>query len=218
MCGGAARIPFVHLGRDHQETLSDVASSCSGVTTGPIRKTTMENPGERWIALILNKPQFDDAFHTGHVKTGRSPIPIRVRALLRSPSTTAECHTVFSQLPRVSTMDSKSQRRRDGALLSLNVAIEAVNLAKEISSITPAKAVFGSVSVVLTMIRVGFLLIRGQPQANERIQDSMINKTDYVDIGLACADVCRALDRGVKGRRVDELSQSVFEAIAQLTK
>jgi len=46
----------------------------------------------------------------------------------------------------------------------------------------------------------------------------MINKTDYVDLGLACADVCRALDRGVKGRRVDELSRFVLEAIAQLTK
>jgi len=39
----------------------------------------------------------------------------------------------------------------------LNVAIEAVNLAKEVSSITPAKAVFGSVSVLLAMIRVRFL-------------------------------------------------------------
>ena len=48
-------------------------------------------------------------------------------------------------------------------------------------------------------------------------QDSMINKTDYVELGLACADVCRALDRGVGGRRLDELSQSVFEAIGQLT-
>ena len=45
----------------------------------------------------------------------------------------------------------------------------------------------------------------------------MINKTDYVELGLACADVCRALDRGITGRRVDELSQSVFEAIGQLT-
>jgi len=44
--------------------------------------------------------------------------------------------------------------RRDGVLSTLNVAIEAMNLAKEISSITPAKAVFGSVSVLLTMIRV----------------------------------------------------------------
>ena len=45
----------------------------------------------------------------------------------------------------------------------------------------------------------------------------MINKTDYVDLGLACADVCRALDEGMKGRRVDELSRPVFEAIERLT-
>jgi len=44
----------------------------------------------------------------------------------------------------------------------------------------------------------------------------MVNKTDYVELGIACADVCRALDRGVDGRQLDELSQSVFEAIGQL--
>jgi len=49
---------------------------------------------------------------------------------------------------------SRRQKGRDDALSLLNVAIEAMNLAKEISSITPAKAVFGSVSVLLTMIRV----------------------------------------------------------------
>lgn len=53
-------------------------------------------------------------------------------------------------------MDVNSQRPkgRGGALSSLNVTIEALNLAKEISGIAPAKAVFGSVSVLLTMIRV----------------------------------------------------------------
>ena len=45
----------------------------------------------------------------------------------------------------------------------------------------------------------------------------MMNKTDYVDLGLACTDVCNALDRGLKGRRADELSQSVLEAIEQFT-
>ena len=45
----------------------------------------------------------------------------------------------------------------------------------------------------------------------------MINEADYVDLGLACADVCRVLDRGTRGRRVDELDQPVFEAIEQLT-
>jgi hypothetical protein len=65
-------------------------------------------------------------------------------------------------------MDTKSQQRRDGALSLLNAAIEAMNLAKEISSPTPAKAVFGSVSIILTMIRVGLLPIRlDQPQVNE---------------------------------------------------
>ena len=49
------------------------------------------------------------------------------------------------------------------------------------------------------------------------IQDSTTNEVDYVDLGLACADVCRALDRGMDGRRTDELSQSVFAAIGQLT-
>jgi hypothetical protein len=45
----------------------------------------------------------------------------------------------------------------------------------------------------------------------------MMNKTDYVELGLACADVCKALDRGMKGRRTDELNQPVLEAIEQLT-
>ena len=40
----------------------------------------------------------------------------------------------------------------------LNMTIEALNLAKEISSVTPAKAVFGSVSVLLTMIKVRLVL------------------------------------------------------------
>jgi len=56
-------------------------------------------------------------------------------------------------------MDANSQRPkgRDGALSSLNVAIEALNLAKEISGITPTKAAFGSISVLLVVIRVRFL-------------------------------------------------------------
>ena len=45
----------------------------------------------------------------------------------------------------------------------------------------------------------------------------MVNKTDYVELGLACADVCTALDRGMSGRRAEELSQPVSEAIRQLT-
>ena len=45
----------------------------------------------------------------------------------------------------------------------------------------------------------------------------MANRSDYVELGLTCAEVCGALDRGMNGRRMDELSQPVFEAIEQLT-
>ena len=58
-------------------------------------------------------------------------------------------------------MDAISPRPKgqDGVLSALNVAIEGLNLAKEISSVTPAKAVFGSVSVLLAMIRINALSI-----------------------------------------------------------
>ena len=65
-------------------------------------------------------------------------------------------HIVSSRLFRVSTMDkiSRRQKRQDNVLSSLNVAIESLNLTKEILNITPAKAVCGSVNVVLVMIKV----------------------------------------------------------------
>ena len=50
--------------------------------------------------------------------------------------------------------NAKQQKRQDNTLSLLDVTIEAMNLAKEISSVTPAKAVFGSVGTLLTMIRV----------------------------------------------------------------
>jgi hypothetical protein len=49
------------------------------------------------------------------------------------------------------------------------------------------------------------------------IQDPMFNKLEYIDLGRLCAGVCKALDRGSKGRRLDEVSPSVLEAIGELT-
>lgn len=56
-------------------------------------------------------------------------------------------------------MVTKPQRPqgREGPL-SLNAAIDALDLAK-VSTIASAKAAFDSASVLLTMIRVGFLLV-----------------------------------------------------------
>ena len=68
-------------------------------------------------------------------------------------------------------MATKSQRPKgpDG-VLALNLAINALSVAKEISSVTPAPAgaVFSSVSILLTMIRVSFLLSCDEiPQAHK---------------------------------------------------
>ena len=64
--------------------------------------------------------------------------------------------------PWIPTLNGKNVDKN--ALSMLNVATEALNLAKEISSITPA-------SVVLTMIKVGsFLVVRvGRSQADRSI-------------------------------------------------
>jgi len=66
-------------------------------------------------------------------------------------------------------MTTKSQRPKgpDSALSSLNGAIEAIDLAKENSRITQAKAALGSVVIFLAVIRVSFLLVPiDQPLTN----------------------------------------------------
>ena len=45
----------------------------------------------------------------------------------------------------------------------------------------------------------------------------MANEQDYVDLGLSCADICKALERGMGGKSLDDLSKSVCDAINQLT-
>jgi len=61
-------------------------------------------------------------------------------------------------------MAAKSQRPkgRENAVSLLNAAIDAMDLAEKISSIMPAKAVFGIVSVLLAMIKVCLLLSRDE--------------------------------------------------------
>ena len=45
----------------------------------------------------------------------------------------------------------------------------------------------------------------------------MINELDCVELGLSCADVCQTLNRGTNGRKQDELSLSVYNAINLFT-
>ena len=44
----------------------------------------------------------------------------------------------------------------------------------------------------------------------------MVSQEDYVELGLTCADVCTTLDRGLNEKRLNDLDNSVREAIEQL--
>ena len=52
------------------------------------------------------------------------------------------------------TDNSKRPKGRGRRIIALNMAIDALNLAKEASSSTPASPVFGPIALFLTMIRV----------------------------------------------------------------
>jgi len=45
----------------------------------------------------------------------------------------------------------------------------------------------------------------------------MVNELDYVELGLSCADICKALERGMNEKKLNDLNQSMCDAINQLT-
>jgi len=45
----------------------------------------------------------------------------------------------------------------------------------------------------------------------------MVNKADYVELGLTCVGVCEVLGRGIDEKRADQLSQSALKAIEKFT-
>ena len=46
----------------------------------------------------------------------------------------------------------------------------------------------------------------------------MVNEQDYVELGLYCANICKALEQGMGKKKLDELSRSVRDAINQLRR
>ena len=116
-------------------------------------------------------------------------------------------------------MASTSQRPkgRDNVLSALDIVIQTLTLAKDTCGIPPAQVAFGTAVALLAMIRVcpPYPLVMNVRLSS--IQDCMTNEQDYVDLGLSCGDVCQALDRGLSGRGLDELSKSVLGAIGKLT-
>ena len=50
------------------------------------------------------------------------------------------------------------------------------------------------------------------------LQDLRIYSQNYVDLGLSCVDICRALERGMGKKELNDLSKSVRDAMDQLTR
>lgn len=87
----------------------------------------------------------------------------------------------------------------------MDVAIEVLNVAKEISGIAPIQAALGSLGGLLTVIRVRSLLLYGGRAFDFMfVQDTMASEQGYVELGLSCADICQALDRGTDEKKSDE--------------
>lgn len=45
----------------------------------------------------------------------------------------------------------------------------------------------------------------------------MLNELAHVELGLFCAEICKALDQGMRGKKLGDLNQSVCDAINHLT-
>jgi hypothetical protein len=46
----------------------------------------------------------------------------------------------------------------------------------------------------------------------------MQNKDDFIDVGVYCAKICSAIERGTRGKTEQNLSPSFVEAIEELTR
>ena len=114
---------------------------------------------------------------------------------------------------QLSTMDENSLQRLRPDLL--HEAISSMDRAKEESSVALASAVFQSVSVLLTTIRVRFLFDDPGSASN---QNPVPNETGYAKLGMICASACRILEQGVRGKEEDELSPPVYNAIEDLMR
>ena len=111
-------------------------------------------------------------------------------------------------------MDATSQQGGDRTLCSLDTAINILDhLAVHNHPLT--ETVVRPTSALMKMIRVRFLICDDELWVH-CIQDSTINDRDYIELGLSCARICSGLHWGVDGKKLDDLTQPLRQAINQL--
>ena len=110
-------------------------------------------------------------------------------------------------------------KKPEDALHSLNIAIEALDLARDNTTLKPARNAIYSTSALLATIRVcSFPVHVRRLFTDSYTQDSVINEAGFVELGLACAAICQSLDRGMKGSLgAPPPGAPILEAVEQLT-
>lgn len=108
-------------------------------------------------------------------------------------------------------------KRREAALTALDGSTKALDAAKDMCGVPSAKIALASAFILLTTIKAGYHLFLGGELLTHASQENMNKKDNYINLGLSCADVCGALDRGLNGGKSDKLSEPVQKAIEKLT-
>ena len=114
-------------------------------------------------------------------------------------------------------MADDSQGGLGKAIAALDMAINGLNVVRAAACATPVNPIFGSVAILLVMIRVSSLPLTTRYSGLTHSQNTVANEQDYVDLGLSCAAICEALERGMGGKKLEDLSKPVRDAINQLT-
>ena len=140
-----------------RSTLS-ASNSSAGDATAQERYVTGTAWNKHWLMVGRVRDEVGQSTAGGVVPRGA----VMAAYLCSDSSPPLHC-TVFLQLFQVLAMSSSSQQAkgRDRFLSTLDALIPALNLAKEACGIPPAQAAFSSVSILLTMIKVRFLLFNG---------------------------------------------------------
>ena len=100
---------------------------------------------------------------------------------------------------------------------SLDDMVDALN--RDAIKASSMKQVFRTVGTVLSLIQVSCLVLR--PSVNSHRwpnQDRMIDNKDYLELSEYCFNVCEVLKTSIQGKSVDDLDESVREALQNLER
>jgi hypothetical protein len=136
------------------------------------------------------------------------------------PSSQPSRRTLPSPPPRVSTMNAESQQptRPEGVHPSIERSHRGHQSCKEgLSHRTSQDRLWLRQHSSYANQGTFPVLLRQSAPGSHVARTRTADELGCVELGLFCADICRVLGRGTNGKESGELSQSVYDAINQLS-